>query len=83
MGKRTASEATGKSATESPYVKRQRIERVNGTRDNASPPAAVAIEEVSSSRQLQKALIFERGTAEVFRNGMDMVYVPHMLLHCD
>ncbi|KAF2703687.1 hypothetical protein K504DRAFT_463409 [Pleomassaria siparia CBS 279.74] len=70
MGKRTASEATGRAAPDAPHVKRQRVERPEGDRDRASPPA---VEEVSSARQLQKALVFDRGTAETFRTGLFML----------
>ena len=64
MGKRTVLDADEKSAQEGRHPKRQRL---SPSAERYSPrPAA---EEVTSARQLQKALIFEQGTTSAFRHG--------------
>jgi hypothetical protein len=66
MGKRTVFDTDGKPAQDSRHPKRQRIG--SSTERNNSPRPAPT-EEVTSARQLQKALVFEQGTATGFRHG--------------
>ena len=75
MGKRTAFEASGRPAVEAPAVKRQRIERVEGSSQRTPPP----VEDVHNARQLQQALQFQRGAVEAFRSGISIPHTLYML----
>jgi nucleolar pre-ribosomal-associated protein 1 len=66
MAKRLAPEADPKFG-QARVAKRQRVE--NSAERNGQRPNAV-VEEVTSARRLQKALVFDQGSASGFRNGM-------------
>lgn len=67
MGKRTVFEADSQSLQGDGHLKRQRI---HNSAERNSPRPGAAVEEVTNARQLQKALVFEQGTASGFRRGM-------------
>lgn len=68
MGKRTAFDADSKATPEGRHLKRQRVE--NSVERGSPRPAFTTTEEVTSPRQLQKALVFEQGAAQGFRKGI-------------
>ncbi|KAJ4368078.1 hypothetical protein N0V83_006433 [Neocucurbitaria cava] len=69
MGKRTAFEASTKSAHPERDSKRQ---RTHGSHERDSPRPHGAAEEVTSARQLQDALLFDQGSTGDFRNGLSL-----------
>jgi nucleolar pre-ribosomal-associated protein 1 len=66
MGKRTVFEADAKGARSDRDSKRQRVE--NGHERNSPRPNGTA-EDVTHSRDLQKALLFDQSATPDFRNG--------------
>jgi hypothetical protein len=66
MGKRTVSEADAKGARFERDSKRQRVE--NGHERNSPRPNGT-VEDVTHSRDLQKALLFDQSATPDFRNG--------------
>ncbi|KAL6710182.1 hypothetical protein ACN47E_009973 [Coniothyrium glycines] len=69
MGKRTAFEANTKGAHSSRDAKRQ---RVNDNHDHELPRPHGDAEEVTTARNLQKALLFDQGAQGDFRNGLNL-----------
>jgi len=66
MGKRTLFDADGKSAYGDHDLKRQRIE---GSHERNSPRPNGHAEEVTTARELQKALVFDQRAHGDFRSG--------------
>ena len=66
MGKRTIFDADGKSAHTGHELKRQRIE---GSYERNSPRPSGHAEEVTTARDLQKALLFDQRAHGDFRSG--------------
>jgi nucleolar pre-ribosomal-associated protein 1 len=67
MGKRSVFEANGKAAHAGRQPKRQRTET---SHERESPVAGpVAEDEITSARQLEKALVFDQGSASSLRGG--------------
>ncbi|PVH94925.1 hypothetical protein DM02DRAFT_538453 [Periconia macrospinosa] len=75
MGKRTVFEANSKAAHTGRNPKRLRTEN---SHDRESPAtgagtSALAENEVTSARQLQKELVFDQGAASTFRGGLGLI----------
>ncbi|KAF2272985.1 uncharacterized protein EI97DRAFT_436422 [Westerdykella ornata] len=70
MGKRTAPDAELKASHDARHVKRQRVE--NSAERNSPRPSNATVE-VTSARQLQKALVFDQGAASGFRSGLTLL----------
>jgi nucleolar pre-ribosomal-associated protein 1 len=68
MGKRTAPETDPRADQDARHLKRQRVG--NSLERNSPRPGAPVVEEVTSPRQLQKALVFDKGAIPAFRSGM-------------
>jgi len=67
MSKRTVFEANGKAAHGGPQSKRQRTDT---SHERESPAVGAAAEDdVTSARQLEKALLFDQGSAASLRGG--------------
>jgi nucleolar pre-ribosomal-associated protein 1 len=66
MGKRTIFDADARSAHSGHDIKRQRIE---GSYERNSPRPNDHAEEVTSARDLQKALLFDQRAHADFRSG--------------
>lgn len=67
MGKRTIFDADAKSAHSGHELKRQRIE---GSHERNSPRPNGGPEEVTTARDLQKALLFDQRAHADFRSGI-------------
>lgn len=67
MGKRTAPDADARAGQEARHQKRQRVE--NSLERGSPRPAAPSVEDVNSARQLEKALVFDKGAVPAFRNS--------------
>ncbi|KAF2690505.1 hypothetical protein K458DRAFT_357328 [Lentithecium fluviatile CBS 122367] len=70
MGKRTVFEANGKVAHSARQAKRQ---RTDASHEQESPAGAFAEDEVTSARQLEKALVFDQGSASSLRSGLSLL----------
>lgn len=66
MGKRTIFDADGKSAHGGHELKRQRIE---GSHERNSPRPNGNVEEITTARDLQMALLFDQRAHGDFRSG--------------
>lgn len=80
MGKRTLFDADGKSASFGHDLKRQRIE---GSHERNSPRLNGHVEEVTTARDLQKALLFDQRAHGDFRSGkyFRSCHVSHRLIY--
>ncbi|KAF1955841.1 hypothetical protein CC80DRAFT_594029 [Byssothecium circinans] len=70
MGKRTVFEANPKAAHIGRQAKRQ---RTDNSHERDYPAVAIAENEVTSARQLQRELVFDQGSASAFRGGLGLI----------
>jgi hypothetical protein len=80
MGKRTVFEANGHATVNERGLKRQ---RTGISHERESPVGAIAEDEVTSARQLEKALVFDNGYASSFRSGKKFCKASNILTNQD